>query len=77
MPEKAIPTLTSHPKVIGKCEPIPEEEREVVSNAPFEDFPDAIVEDASGKITFEGKKIGIVVEGNPKELVGKKVDPGM
>lgn len=62
-------------KLIGKCEPIPEEEREVVSNAPFEDFSDAIVEDASGKITFEGKKIGTVVEGDPKELVGKKVDP--
>lgn len=58
-------------KVIGRCEPIPNDEREPTSSAPFEDFPDAVV-DPSGKILFEGKKVGIVTEGDIKKLAGKK-----
>jgi hypothetical protein len=61
-------------KVIGKAEPIPESERdEVKEPAPFEDFPDAVIE-SNGKITHNGEVIGRVVEGDPKKLKGKKVD---
>lgn len=60
-------------KIIGKAEPIPDDDREPASTAPFEDFPDAVV-DASGKILFENRKVGVVTEGDPKTLAGKKVD---
>src|SRR5204862_130017 len=36
-------------KVIGKAQPTPEDEREPPAPAPFEDFPNAVV-DKSGKI---------------------------
>ncbi|KAH0559556.1 hypothetical protein GP486_003932, partial [Trichoglossum hirsutum] len=58
-------------KVIGQAEVLPE--ANMISTAPFEDFPDAVVDD-SGKILFEGKAVGILVEGDPKKLAGKKVD---
>ncbi|KAH9999700.1 hypothetical protein F4779DRAFT_605233 [Xylariaceae sp. FL0662B] len=62
-------------KVIGKAEPIPEHEREEIKEpAPFEDFPDAVVGD-EGKVMSNGEQIGIVVEGDPKKLKGKTVDP--
>ncbi|KAM0815902.1 putative LEA domain-containing protein [Seiridium cardinale] len=61
-------------KVIGKAEPIPEQEREEAKDAsPFEDFPDATVE-KDGIVVSEGRQIGIVVEGDHDALVGKKVD---
>lgn len=62
-------------KVIGQGEPIPESEREDNSKdfAPFENFPDAVVE-ADGKVTSDGKQVGEVVEGDPKRLKGSKVD---
>lgn len=61
-------------KVIGKAEPIPENEREDVREpAPFEDFPDAIVAD-EGKVMFNGEQVGIVIEGDHKKLKGKTVD---
>lgn len=58
-------------KVIGKAEPVPPEEAK--EPAPFEDFPDAVVE-SNGTVTFEGSVIGRVTEGDPKKLRGKKVD---
>lgn len=58
-------------KVVGKAEPVePEEAKEP---APFEDFPDAVVE-SNGTVTFEGNVIGRVIEGDAKKLKGKKVD---
>jgi hypothetical protein len=60
-------------KVIGRAELLPESEREPASSAPFEDFPDSIV-DKSGSITFEGRVVGRLVEGDPKKLAGKKID---
>ncbi|RYO82374.1 hypothetical protein DL766_004746 [Monosporascus sp. MC13-8B] len=61
-------------QVIGKAEPIPESEREEVSEpAPFEDFPGAVV-DQDGKVMFQGQQVGILVEGDAKKLKGKAVD---
>ncbi|KAI1494880.1 hypothetical protein F5X96DRAFT_676154 [Biscogniauxia mediterranea] len=61
-------------KVIGKAEPIPDSEREEVKEpSPFEDFPDAIVGD-DGKVMSNGEQVGIVVEGDAKQLKGKPVD---
>ncbi|KAI1772188.1 hypothetical protein F4818DRAFT_178145 [Hypoxylon cercidicola] len=62
-------------QVIGKAEPIPDSEREEVREpAPFEDFPNAVVGE-QGKVMFNGEQVGIVVEGDPKKLKGKPVDP--
>ncbi|KAF6816390.1 lea domain protein [Colletotrichum sojae] len=61
-------------KVIGKAEPIPETEREELSDpAPFEDFPGATVE-SNGHVLYNGEIVGRVIEGDPKKLKGKKVD---
>lgn len=62
-------------QVIGKAEPIPDSEREEVKEpSPFEDYPDAIVGE-QGKVMSNGEQVGIVVEGDPKKLKGKSVDP--
>ncbi|KAI0019201.1 hypothetical protein F4780DRAFT_771389 [Xylariomycetidae sp. FL0641] len=62
-------------QVIGKAEPIPENEREDVKEpSPFEDFPDAVVGE-EGKVMSNGEQVGILVEGDPKKLQGKPVDP--
>lgn len=60
-------------KVIGRVELLPENEREAEPSAPFEDFPDSIV-DKSGNVIFEGKIVGKLIEGDAKKLEGKKVD---
>ena len=62
-------------KVIGKAEPMSQHDRDHHKKqfAPFENFPDAIVE-ADGRITSEGRQVGTVVEGDPKRLKGSKVD---
>lgn len=60
-------------KVIGAVELIPMDERDQASGAPFEDFPDAIV-DRNGKVIFEGQVVGRLIEGDGKKLAGKKVD---
>lgn len=61
-------------KVIGKVEPIPEEEREDVKEpSPFEDFPGATVGD-EGAVLYNGEQVGIVVDGDAKKLKGKQVD---
>lgn len=61
-------------KVIGRAEPIPEDEKEERVETPFEDFPGAIVK-KNGDIELEGQKIGEVVQGDAKQLTGKTVDP--
>jgi len=60
-------------KIIGRAELLPESEREAEASAPFEDFPDSIV-DAKGNVIFEGKVVGKLIEGDAKKLEGKKVD---
>ncbi|KAI9840170.1 MAG: hypothetical protein M1837_001883 [Sclerophora amabilis] len=60
-------------KVIGQTKPLSEDELEPEGDGPFSDFPDALVE-KNGDVTYEGQVIGKVVEGDPKKLVGKKVD---
>jgi hypothetical protein len=59
-------------KIIGKAELLPETDREAEPSAPFEDFPDSIV-DKSGNVIFEGRVVGKLVEGDGKKLEGKKV----
>jgi hypothetical protein len=51
---------------------LPEDEREAEPSAPFEDFPDSII-DKSGNVIFEGRVVGKLVEGDAKKLEGKKV----
>ncbi|KAK7219305.1 hypothetical protein V2G26_007308 [Clonostachys chloroleuca] len=61
-------------KVVGKADPLSQADREGQKDfAPFENFPDAIVE-ADGNVVFNGQKVGTVVEGDPKRLKGSKVD---
>ncbi|KAK8029667.1 hypothetical protein PG993_010958 [Apiospora rasikravindrae] len=61
-------------KVIGKAEPLPDEEREdAKEDGPFADFPDAVVGD-KGAVMYQGERIGTVVEGDAKKLKGKTVD---
>jgi hypothetical protein len=61
-------------KVIGKAEPVPEEDRQDAKEpSPFEDFEGAIVGD-DGKVMYNGEQIGIVVDGDAKKLKGKTVD---
>ncbi|CZS77133.1 unnamed protein product [Fusarium graminearum] len=60
-------------EVIGKGEPVSASEREQKSSAPFENFPDAVVE-SDGRVMYNGEQVGEVIEGNPKELKGSKVD---
>lgn len=59
---------------IGLAEPLADKEREEFKEpSPFEDFPDAVVQ-SNGDVTFEGEKIGVLVEGDAKKLKGKKID---
>lgn len=60
-------------KVIGSADIIPTDERDESSDAPFADFPDAVV-DSKGNVIFEGQCIGKLNEGDAKKLAGKKVD---
>jgi ribosomal protein L13 len=61
-------------KVMGKCEPVPDAEREdYKEDSPFEDFPGATVGD-EGAVMFNGEQVGIVVDGDAKKLKGKTVD---
>lgn len=63
-------------KVIGKAEPITDSEREDMMRepAPFESFPDAVV-DGNGMVVSNGEWVGKVIEGDVKKLRGKSVDP--
>ncbi|KXJ84925.1 hypothetical protein Micbo1qcDRAFT_210345 [Microdochium bolleyi] len=61
-------------KVIGKAEPIPENEREDNKEpSPFEDLPGATVAN-EGKVLFNGEQVGVVIDGDAKKLKGKTVD---
>lgn len=60
-------------KVIGRAELLPEDEREAEPSAPFEDFPDSVL-DGKGNVIFQGQVVGKLIEGDAKKLEGKKVD---
>jgi hypothetical protein len=64
-------------KVVGRAVLLPAEERKKVSDAPFEDFPNAKVQ-KDGLVTADGKAdgdvIGRLVDGDATKLKGKKVD---
>jgi Protein of unknown function (DUF3659) len=61
-------------KVVGRCELIPEDQREAKPEGPFAGLEgvivvkDGLVEDEDGNV------VGKVVEGDPKRLVGRAVD---
>ncbi|KAJ5327056.1 uncharacterized protein N7506_010158 [Penicillium brevicompactum] len=59
-------------KIIGRVEPIPEDEREVPM--PFSDMGDLVVKQ-NGFVENElGEVVGKLIDGDPKELQGKAVD---
>ncbi|KAI6778967.1 uncharacterized protein J7T54_002609 [Emericellopsis cladophorae] len=62
-------------KVVGQAEPVSDSERQAASKsyAPFENFPDAVVE-ADGSVTADGKRVGTLIDGDAKKLKGSKVD---
>lgn len=60
-------------KVIGSAEVIPIDERDESSGAPFEDFPNAVV-NKDGTVASDGQVVGKLVDGDAKKLSGKKVD---
>ncbi|OAQ65897.1 hypothetical protein VFPPC_14257 [Pochonia chlamydosporia 170] len=62
-------------KVVGKAEPISDNERDQAAKdfAPFENFPDAIVE-GDGRVMSEGRQVGEVIEGDAKRMKGSRVD---
>ncbi|KAK4040238.1 hypothetical protein C8A01DRAFT_35752 [Parachaetomium inaequale] len=69
---------SSSGKVVGKAEPIPDSERDAMLRepAPFESFPDAVV-DKDGMVTSSpsgGELVGRVVQGDKSVLRGKSVD---
>lgn len=60
-------------KVIGSAEVIPIDERDESSGAPFEDFPNAVV-NKDGTVVSDDQVVGKLVDGDAKKLSGKKVD---
>ena len=61
-------------KVIGRCELIPENEREAKEEGPFAGLEGLVVV-KDGKVEDEdGNVVGVVVEGDPKRLIGRGVD---
>lgn len=60
-------------KVVGSAEVIPVDERDESSSAPFEDFPNAVL-NKDGTVVSDGQVVGKLVDGDTKKLSGKKVD---
>ncbi|KAE8422324.1 hypothetical protein BDV36DRAFT_280048 [Aspergillus pseudocaelatus] len=58
-------------KVIGKAKPIPVEE---IPPGPFADFDDLFVVEDGWVQDANGKRVGKIVDGDPKKLVGRAVD---
>ena len=61
-------------KVIGKCELIPENEREAKPEGPFAGLEGCVVVKGGMVEDEEGNTVGEVVEGDAKRLVGRAVD---
>ncbi|KAL9101561.1 MAG: hypothetical protein Q9163_003190 [Psora crenata] len=61
-------------KVVGRCELIPENERESKPEGPFAGLEGCVVVKDGMVEDEDGNTVGIVVEGDPKRLVGRAVD---
>ncbi|MCJ1413490.1 hypothetical protein MMC19_007596 [Ptychographa xylographoides] len=61
-------------KVIGRCELIPENEREAKAEGPFAGLEGLVVVKGGMVEDEDGNTVGQVVEGDPKRLVGRAVD---
>ena len=61
-------------KVIGRCEVIPENEREAKPEGPFAGLEGCVVVKDGMVEDEEGNTVGVVVDGDPKKLVGRAVD---
>ncbi|KAI9698464.1 MAG: hypothetical protein M1836_004045 [Candelina mexicana] len=61
-------------KVIGRCELIPEEERETRAEGIFGGLEGVVVAQDGIVIDADQNRVGTVVEGDPKKLVGRAVD---
>ena len=61
-------------KVIGRCELIPEDEREAKPEGPFAGLEGLVVVKGGKVEDEEGNTVGELVEGDPKRLVGRAVD---
>ncbi|KAG9253691.1 uncharacterized protein F5Z01DRAFT_123771 [Emericellopsis atlantica] len=63
-------------KIVGKAEPLPQDDAEQKEDPPFKNFPDAIVRGDGSVVQSENNdtRVGTLVEGDPKKLKGSKVD---
>lgn len=61
-------------KVIGRCELIPENEREAKPEGPFAGLQGCVVVKDGFVEDEDGNRVGVVVEGDAKRLVGRAVD---
>ena len=61
-------------KVIGRCEVIPENEREAKPEGPFAGLEGCVVVKDGMVEDEDGNTVGVVVEGDAKRLVGRAVD---
>ena len=61
-------------KVIGRCEVIPENEREAKPEGPFAGLEGCVVVKDGFVEDEDGNTVGVVVEGDAKRLVGRAVD---
>jgi hypothetical protein len=61
-------------KVVGQCEPIPENEREAKPEGPFAGLEGVVVVKDGMVEDEDGNTVGVVTEGDPKRLVGRAVD---
>ena len=60
--------------VVGRCEVIPPNEREAKPEGPFAGLEGCVVVKDGMVEDEEGNTVGVVVEGDPKRLVGRAVD---
>ncbi|KAI1211169.1 uncharacterized protein F4807DRAFT_27511 [Annulohypoxylon truncatum] len=60
--------------IIGKCELIPEAEREGMKEGPFTELPGCTVNKEGKVVTPGGDVVGRLVSGDPKILFGRAVD---
>ena len=61
-------------KVIGRCELIPDNEREAKPEGPFAGLVDCVVVKDGFVEDEDGNRVGVVVEGDAKRLIGRAVD---
>ena len=61
-------------KVIGRCELIPDNEREAKPEGPFAGLEGCVVVQDAFVEDEDGNRVGVVVEGDAKRLIGRAVD---